>query len=102
MTNETNKPEKWEVAEMIRVAIDDHETKKEGSFKDRITKTEFEYANKLRDQLVDGRLKTLEEDASDAKDRNKWLFRLVIGAIIASLIPIAIALLSQAQGNILR
>ena len=96
---ESNKPEKWEVAEMVRVAIDAHETKKEGSF---ITKTEFEYANKLRDQLVDGRLKTLEEDASDAKDRNKWLFRLVIGAIIASLIPIAIALLSQAQGNILR
>lgn len=99
MNRETNSPEKWEVAEMIRVAIDAHETKKEGNF---ITKTEFEYANKLRDQLVDGRLKTLEEDASDAKDRNKWLFRLVIGAIIASLIPIAIALLSQAQGNILR
>ena len=100
MTDKENqKPEKWEVAEMIRVAIDAHETKKEANF---ITKTEFEYANKLRDQPVDGRLKTLEDDSKEAKDRNKWLFRLVIGAIIASLIPIAIALLSQAQGNILR
>jgi len=84
---------------MIRGAIEVHETKKESNF---VTKTEFTYANQLRDQAVDKRLKDLEDDATDAKDRNKWLFRLVIGAIIVSLIPVVIALISQAQGNILK
>lgn len=99
MADNQTPPERWEVAEMIRDGIEKHEAKKEGQF---ITKTEFEYASKLRDQAVDGRLKSLESDATDSKDRNKWLFRLVIGAIIVSLIPIVIALLSQAQGNILK
>jgi hypothetical protein len=99
MAKETTPPERWEVAEMIRGAIEVHETKKESNF---VTKTEFTYANQLRDQAVDKRLKDLEDDATDAKDRNKWLFRLVIGAIIVSLIPVVIALISQAQGNILK
>lgn len=99
MAKEQTPPERWEVAELIRDAIEKHEIKKESSF---VTRTEFEYANKLRDQQVDKRLLDLETDGNDAKDRNKWLFRLVIGAIIVSLIPIVIALLSQAQGNVLK
>lgn len=100
MASDQNKPiERWQVAELIRLAIEAHEIKKESNF---VTKTEFEYANKLRDQLVDKRLADLEQDQTDAKDRNKWLFRLVVGAIILSLIPIAIALLAQSQGSILK
>lgn len=91
--------EKWEVAEMIRMAIEAHEVKKEGNF---VSKTEFEYAAKLRDQIVDKRLLDLERDQIDARDRNKWLFRLVVGAIVVSMIPIVIALLSQAQGSVLK
>lgn len=96
---QTTPPERWEVSEMIRTAIETHEVKKEASF---VTKTEFEYASKLRDQAVDKRLKDLEDGSDDVKDRNKWLYRLVIGSIIVSLIPIVIALLSQAQGNVLK
>lgn len=99
MANENKPIERWQVAELIRLAIEAHEIKKESNF---VTKTEFEYANKLRDQLVDKRLADLEQDQTDAKDRNKWLFRLVVGAIILSLIPIAIALLAQSQGSILK
>ena len=95
----TNKPEKWEIAEMIRASIESHEIKKEGSF---VSKTEFEYVNKLRDQAVNSRLGDLEKDSTNAQDRNKWLFRLVVGAVILSFIPIVIALLSQAQGSILK
>lgn len=99
MANENKPIERWQVAELIRLAIEAHEIKKESNF---VTKTEFEYANKLRDQLVDKRLADLEQDQTDAKDRNKWLFRLVVGAIILSLIPITIALLAQSQGSILK
>lgn len=91
--------EPWQVDEKIRNAIELHETRKDGVF---VTKTEFEYTNKLRDQLVDKRLADLEQENNDTKDRNKWLFRLVIGAIIISLIPVLIALLSTSQGSILK
>ena len=85
---------KWEVQDMIRTAIEDHETRKENKF---VLKYELELLQKDNDR----RLIDLENDSRDAKDRNKWLFRLVVGAIIVSLIPIVIALLSQSQGNIL-
>ena len=86
---------KWEVQELIRTAIEDHETRKESKF---VLKYELELLQKDNDR----RLVDLENDSKEAKDRNKWLFRLVISAIITSLIPIVIALLSQAQGNILK
>ena len=86
---------KWEVQELIRKSIEDHETRKEGKF---VLKYELDLLQKDNDR----RLSDLEEDAKDSKDRNKWLFRLVVGAIIVSLIPIVIALLSQSQGNILK
>ena len=86
---------KWEVQELIRTAIEDHETRKESKF---VLKYELELLQKVNDR----RLVDLENDSKEAKDRNKWLFRLVISAIITSLIPIVIALLSQAQGNILK
>lgn len=86
---------KWEVQELIREAIEKHENQKEGKF---ILKYELDLLQKDNDR----RLGSLETDSVEAKDRNKWLFRLVVGAIITSLIPIAIALLSQSQGNILK
>lgn len=86
---------KWEVQDMIRTAIEDHETRKENKF---VLKYELELLQKDNDR----RLIDLENDSRDAKDRNKWLFRLVISAILVSLIPIVIALLSQSQGNILK
>lgn len=85
----------WEVKDIVRQAIDDHEARKEGKF---VLKYELDLLQKDNDR----RLKDLEDDNTDSKDRNKWLFRLVIGAIIVSLIPIVIALLSQSQGNILK
>jgi len=86
---------KWEVQDMIRTAIEDHETRKENKF---VLKYELELLQKDNDR----RLNDLETDSKESKDRNKWLFRLVISAIITSLIPIVIALLSQAQGNVLK
>ena len=85
----------WEVKDIVRAAIEDHETRKEGKF---VLKYELELQQKDNDR----RLINLEDDNKDGKDRNKWLFRLVIGAIIISLIPIVIALLSQSQGNVLK
>ena len=86
---------KWEVQEAVRKGIEDHETRKEGKF---VLKYELDLLQKDNDR----RLGDLEGDNNDAKDRNKWLFRLVVASIIVSLIPIAIALLSQLQGNILK
>ena len=86
---------RWEVQDMIRTAIEDYETRKENKF---VLKYELELLQKDNDR----RLVDLENDSKESKDRNKWLFRLVISAIITSLIPIVIALLSQAQGNILK
>ena len=86
---------KWEVQDMIRIAIEDHETRKENKF---VLKYELELLQKDNDR----RLVDLENDSKESKDRNKWLFRLVISAILVSLIPIVIALLSQSQGNILK
>ena len=86
---------KWEVQELIRKSIEDHETRKEGKF---VLKYELDLLQKDNDR----RLVDLEDDSKESKDRNKWLFRLVVGAIIVSLIPIVIALLSQSQGNILK
>ena len=86
---------KWEVQELIRKGIEDHETRKEGKF---VLKYELDLLQKDNDR----RLVDLEDDSKESKDRNKWLFRLVVGAIIVSLIPIVIALLSQSQGNILK
>lgn len=98
MKNQNESPKRWEVAEMIRDAIEKHETRKESLF---VTKTEFEYATRLSQQSVEDRIRALEVDSRDNKDHNKWLFRLVVGAVVLSLIPIAVALLAQAQGNIL-
>lgn len=96
MANEEEKfLKEWEVKDIVRSAIEDHETRKEGKF---VLKYELDLLQKDNDR----RLKDLEDDAADAKDRNKWLFRLVVGAIIVSLIPIVIALLSQSQGTILK
>lgn len=86
---------RWEVGDMIRAAIKEHELEKENKFV-------FKYELQSKEESLSRRLVDLEEDAKDAKDRNKWLFRLVVGAIITSLIPIVIALLSQSQGNILK
>lgn len=86
---------KWEVQELIRESMEKHEASKEGKF---VLKYELDLLQKDNDR----RLGDLESDSVEAKDRNKWLFRLVVGAIITSLIPIAIALLSQSQGNILK
>lgn len=94
-SQEDKNMEKWEVADMIRQAIDAHEIKKEGEF---VRKYEMDLLQKDNDR----RISNLEDDSTEAKDRNKWLFRLVIGAILTSLIPIVIALLSQSQGSILR
>lgn len=99
MSDENTPITRWQASEMIRLAIEKHEQKKETKF---VTKTEFEYTNKLRDQLTNERLKDLENYNIEAKDRSKWLLRLVGGAVILSLIPIIVALLSQAQGSILR
>ena len=85
----------WEVKDIVRAAIEDHETRKEGKF---VLKYELDLVQKDNDR----RLVDLEDDSKESKDRNKWLFRLVVGAIIVSLIPIVIALLSQSQGNILK
>lgn len=86
---------KYEVQELIREAIERHELQKENKF---IMKHELDLLQKDNDR----RIGNLEQDTTEAKDRNKWLFRLVVGAIITSLIPIVIALLSQSQGNILK
>lgn len=86
---------KWEVQEAVRKSIEDHETRKEGKF---VLKYELDLLQKDNDR----RLGDLEGDSTDSKDRNKWLFRLVVTSIIVSLIPIVIALLSQSQGNILK
>lgn len=95
MTDNDEYMKKWEVQDSIREAIERHEVQKENKF---IMKYELDLLQKDNDR----RLGDLEQDGADAKDRNKWLFRLVVGAIITSLIPIVIALLSQPQGNILK
>ena len=51
---------------------------------------------------IEARVKDLEDDAAEARDTNRWLFRLVVGAVITSFIPILIALLSRGSGGLLR
>lgn len=86
---------KWQVKEIIDDAITKHELRKENDFV-RV------YVLDLYKKDIESRLKDLETDSSEAKDRNKWLFRLVVGAVITSFVPIVIALLSNSRGGLLR
>lgn len=86
---------KWQVKEIIDDAITKHELRKENDFV-RV------YVLDLYKKDIESRLKDLEDDSADAKDRNKWLFRLVVGAVITSFVPIVIALLSNSRGGLLR
>nr|DAY12851.1 MAG TPA: hemolysin [Caudoviricetes sp.] len=86
---------KWQVKEIIDDAITKHELRKENDFV-RV------YVLDLYKKDIESRLKDLETDAAEAKDRNKWLFRLVVGAVITSFVPIVIALLSNSRGGLLR
>lgn len=86
---------KWQVKEIIDDAITKHELRKENDFV-RV------YVLDLYKKDIESRLKDLEADSADAKDRNKWLFRLVVGAVITSFVPIVIALLSNSRGGLLR
>ena len=86
---------RWEVKEAIQQAIDLHETRKASIYVP-------VYALDLYKKDIEARLKELEDDATEEKDRNRWLFRLVVGAVITSFIPILIALLSRGTGGLLR
>lgn len=86
---------KWQVKEIIDDAITKHELRKENDFV-RV------YMLDLYKKDIESRLKDLETDSADSKDRNKWLFRLVVGAVITSFVPIVIALLSNSRGGLLR
>jgi hypothetical protein len=86
---------RWEVKEAIQQAIDLHETRKASMY------VPF-YALDLYKKEIEARVKDLETDAAEEKDRNRWLFRLVVGAVITSFIPILIALLSRGSGGLLR
>lgn len=86
---------KWQVKEIIDDAIANHELRKENDFV-RV------YVLDLYKKDIESRLKDLETDSAEAKDRNKWLFRLVVGAVITSFVPIVIALLSNSRGGLLR
>ena len=86
---------KWQGKEIIDDAIAKHELRKENDFV-RV------YVLDLYKKDIESRLKDLEDDSAEAKDRNKWLFRLVVGAVITSFVPIVIALLSNSRGGLLR
>lgn len=86
---------RWEVKEAIQQAIDLHETRKATTYVP-------VYALDLYKKDIEARVKDLEDDAAEARDRNRWLFRLVVGAVITSFIPILIALLSRGSGGLLR
>ena len=86
---------KWQVKEIIDDAITKHELRKENDFV-RV------YMLDLYKKDIESRLEDLETDSADSKDRNKWLFRLVVGAVITSFVPIVIALLSNSRGGLLR
>lgn len=86
---------KWQVKEIIDDAITKHELRKENDFV-RV------YVLDLYKKDIESRLKDLETDSAESKDRNKWLFRLVVGAVITSFVPIVIALLSNSRGGLLR
>ena len=86
---------KWQVKEIIDDAITKHELHKEKDFVPI-------YALEIYKKDIESRLKDLETDSAEAKDRNKWLFRLVVGAVITSFVPIVIALLSNSRGGLLR
>nr|DAR94288.1 MAG TPA: hemolysin [Caudoviricetes sp.] len=86
---------KWQVKEIIDDSITKHELRKENDFV-RV------YVLDLYKKDIESRLKDLETDSAEAKDRNKWLFRLVVGAVITSFVPIVIALLSNSRGGLLR
>lgn len=89
---------RWEIKEMIDTAIQVHETRKEGAFVP-VYMLEL-YKKDIEAQIheIKNDVEDLEGAASDAKDRNKWLFRLVVGAVLTSLIPIAIALMNRGGG----
>lgn len=86
---------KWQVKEIIDDAITKHELRKENDFV-RV------YVLDLYKKDIESRLKDLETESAESKDRNKWLFRLVVGAVITSFVPIVIALLSNSRGGLLR
>lgn len=90
---------RWQIKEMIDDAISKHELRKENSFVP-VYMLEI-YKKDVEAQVHDlkNSVKDLEDAANDAKDRNKWLLRLVVGAVITSFIPIAIALMSKTNGG---
>lgn len=93
---------KYEVKEAIDDAIQKHEARKEGNFVPIYALDLYKKDIEAQIRELDGEIKDIKADAADARDRNRWLFRLVVGAVITSLIPIAIALLSRGGGGILR
>lgn len=89
---------RWEVKEMVDNAIQAHETRKEGTFVPVYMLELYKKDIEAKVHDLEGSVRELKEAAQDAKDRNKWLLRLVVGAVITSFIPIAIALLSKNGG----
>ena len=89
---------RWEVKEMVDNAIQAHETRKEGTFVPVYMLELYKKDIEAKVHDLEGDLKDLQDAAQEAKDRNKWLLRLVVGAVITSFIPIAIALMSKNGG----
>lgn len=89
---------RWQIKEMIDTAIQAHETRKEGAFVPVYMLELYKKDIEAKVHDLEGSVRELKEAAQDAKDRNKWLLRLVVGAVITSFIPIAIALLSKNGG----
>lgn len=89
---------RWEIKEMVDNAIQAHETRKEGMFVPVYMLELYKKDIEAKVHDLEGSVRDLKEAAQDAKDRNKWLLRLVVGAVITSFIPIAIALLSKNGG----
>ena len=90
---------KYEVKEAIDDAIQKHEARKEGNFVPIYALDLYKKDIESQIRELNGEIKDLKADAADARDRNRWL---VVGAVITSFIPIAIALLSRGSGGLLR
>lgn len=89
---------RWQIKEMIDDAISKHELRKESTFVPVYMLEIYKKDVEAQVHELENSVKDLEAAASDAKDRNKWLFRLVVGAVLTSFVPIAIALLSKNGG----
>ena len=83
---------------MVDNAIQAHETRKEGTFVPVYMLELYKKDIEAKVHDLEGDVKNLQDAAKEARDRNKWLLRLVVDAVITSFIPIAIALLSKNGG----